>query len=72
MNATLGAGGLNCIGLLNIQNPIALTTDGNGVVTAATLTIPPVAVNGTGTGTVTATATAPAQASATPVRKRHR
>lgn len=52
MNATLGAGGLNCVGLLNIQNPIALTTDGNGVVTAATLTIPPVAANG---GTTAAT-----------------
>lgn len=46
MNATLGAGGLNCVGLLNIQNPIALTTDGNGVVTAATLTVPPVPANG--------------------------
>jgi hypothetical protein len=45
MNATLGAGGLNCVGLLNIQNPIALTTDGNGVVTAATLTVPPVPAN---------------------------
>src|SRR5262249_10237493 len=42
MNATLGDGGLNCTGLLNIQNPIALTVDGNGVVTAATLTVPPV------------------------------
>jgi hypothetical protein len=41
LNATLGAGGLNCMGLLNIQNPIALTTDGNGVVTAATITNPP-------------------------------
>jgi hypothetical protein len=70
MNAALGAGGLNCTGLLNIQNPIALTTDGNGVVTAATLTIPPVGANGTGTGTVTATATTPA--TATPVRKHHR
>ncbi len=39
LNATLGANGLNCIGLLNIQNPVTLTTDGNGVVTAATLTI---------------------------------
>ncbi len=45
MSATLGAGGLNCVGLLNIQNPIALTTDGNGVVTNATLTVPPVPAN---------------------------
>ena len=37
LNATLGAGGLNCVGLLNIQNPVTLTMDGNGVVTAATL-----------------------------------
>ena len=46
LNATLGAGGLNCVGLLNIQNPVTLTTDGNGVVTAAKL-----AITGTGTGT---------------------
>ncbi len=52
MSATLSAGGLNCVGLLNIQNPIALTTDGNGVVTNATLTVPPVAANG---GTTAAT-----------------
>ncbi len=37
MNATLGAGGLNCVGLLHIQNPVALTTDGHGVVTTATI-----------------------------------
>ncbi len=43
LNATLGAGGLNCVGLLNIQNPVTLTTDGGGVVTAAQLTV-------TGTG----------------------
>jgi hypothetical protein len=53
MNATLGAGGLNCVGLLNIQNPIALTTDGNGVVTAATINPTPApanANNGNGNG----------------------
>ncbi len=48
LNATLGDGGLNCVGLLKIQNPVTLTTDGNGVVTAATLTP---AGTGTGTGT---------------------
>ncbi len=47
MNATLGAGGLNCVGLLNIQNPVTLTMDGNGVVTAATLTVAG-AANGNG------------------------
>jgi hypothetical protein len=57
MNAGLGAGGLNCVGLLNIQNPIALTTDGNGVVTAATITFPPLAVGATGGTTTTPTAT---------------
>jgi len=46
LNATLGANGLNCVGLLNIQNPVKLITDDNGIVTGATLTI-----TGTGTGT---------------------
>lgn len=46
LNATLGANGLNCVGLLNIQNPVKLITNDNGVVTGATLTI-----SGTGTGT---------------------
>ncbi len=65
MNATLGAGGLNCVGLLNINNPIALTTT-NNVVTAATLTVPPTPANGNNGngngngGTTTATPTAPA------------
>ena len=45
LNATLSANGLNCVGLLNIQNPVKLTVDNNGVVTGATLTI-----NSTGTG----------------------
>jgi hypothetical protein len=57
LSQTLGAGGINCVGLLNIQNPITLTTDGNGVVTAATLTP---AATGTGTGTAVATGTAAA------------
>ncbi|GER86481.1 hypothetical protein KDW_06430 [Dictyobacter vulcani] len=48
LNTTLGAGGLNCVGALNIQNPVALTTNGNGVVTAATITVKPVPANGNG------------------------
>jgi len=52
LNATLGAGGLNCVGLLNIQNPITLTMDGNGVVTAATLTTTPAAANSGNSGTL--------------------
>jgi hypothetical protein len=34
--ATLSADGINCVGLLKIQNPITLTTGADGVVTAAT------------------------------------
>lgn len=56
LNAALGAGGLNCTGLLNIQNPVTLTTDGNGIVTAATLTTTPVAATPT-TTTTTGTST---------------
>jgi hypothetical protein len=56
LNATLGANGLNCVGLLNIQNPVTLTTDGNGVVTSATITTKPVPATGT-TGTTTTTTT---------------
>ncbi len=37
LQATLGAGGLNCVGLLKIQNPVTLTADGNGVTTAAVI-----------------------------------
>jgi len=60
LNATLGAGGLNCVGLLNIQNPITLTTNGNGVVTSATIATTTVAATPTTTtttGTTTTTTT---------------
>ena len=61
LNATLGADGLNCVGLLKIQNPITLTTDNNGVVTAVTITTPTVATGNTTTtpaaGTTTASTT---------------
>ena len=36
---------MNCLASLNIQNPITLTTDGNGVVTAATVVSIPVPAN---------------------------
>ncbi|MBV9712854.1 MAG: hypothetical protein JO011_18290 [Ktedonobacteraceae bacterium] len=39
-NTTFGNGGLNCVGLLKVNNPVTLTTDGNGVATAATITLP--------------------------------
>lgn len=41
LNGTFSAGGLNCVGSLKIQNPVMLTTDGNGVVTAATIAATP-------------------------------
>jgi hypothetical protein len=37
LSASLGADGLNCVGLLKIKNPITLTTNANGVVTNATV-----------------------------------
>src|SRR5450631_503313 len=52
-NATFGAGGLNCIGLLNVANPVTLTT-ANGITTAATITLAG-ATTGATTGTTTGT-----------------
>jgi hypothetical protein len=63
LSATIGDGGLNCLALLNIQNPVTLVTDGNGVVTSATVapkTTPVTAGNGgttTGAGGVQQVAT---------------
>jgi hypothetical protein len=57
LNATLGAGGLNCVGLLNILNPVTLTTT-NGVVTAATILNTPLPVPAAGAAGTTTTATA--------------
>jgi len=34
--ASYGANGLNCAGLLNVPDPLAVTTDGNGVAVSAT------------------------------------
>jgi hypothetical protein len=64
LNATLGAGGLNCVGLLNIQNPVTLTTT-NGVVTAATILNTPLPAT-TSTTPVT-TSTTPVTTATTPV-----
>ncbi|GAC1477730.1 MAG: hypothetical protein NVS2B12_32120 [Ktedonobacteraceae bacterium] len=63
LNATLSNGGLNCVGLLNIKNPVTLTTDGNGVVTDATIGT---FTAGTGTGTGTGTTTGTVTVTATP------
>ena len=45
---TLGPNGLNCTGLLNVQNPVMVQTDGNGVVTSATINTTPVQGGGGG------------------------
>jgi hypothetical protein len=70
LSATLDANGLNCLSSLNIQNPVTLTTDGNGVVTAATIattTTPANTGNGNGGVQPNATPTTPAgQPNATP------
>ncbi len=44
--ATYGPNGLNCMALLNKPDPITVTTDGNGVATAATINATPAAANG--------------------------
>jgi len=44
-STSFGPNGLNCTGLLNLQNPITLTTDGNGVATAATINPTPAPAN---------------------------
>jgi hypothetical protein len=66
LNTTFSANGLNCLGLLNIQNPVTLTTNGNGVVTSATITTKPLpANNNTGTTGTTTTTTPTATATTT-------
>jgi hypothetical protein len=61
MRANQSFTNLNCQGLLNVPNPIALTTDGNGVVTAAVMVplgqTPPTAPAAAGAATPTAKAT---------------
>ncbi|HEX7736508.1 MAG TPA: hypothetical protein VF458_16785, partial [Ktedonobacteraceae bacterium] len=63
LNATLGDGGLNCTGLLNIQNPVTLTTDDNGIVTAATILTTPLPATNNGNGNGTANTPTPAPTS---------
>lgn len=61
--ASYGANGLNCVGLLNTPDPLAVTTDGNGVAISATFNAGnPNTQNqntntATGTNTTTATGT---------------
>ncbi|GCF08032.1 hypothetical protein [Dictyobacter arantiisoli] len=47
---------LNCAALLKQPNPVTVQTDGNGVVTAATVTLPGTTGNGGGQQTATGTA----------------
>jgi hypothetical protein len=54
MRANMSYTNLNCQNLLNVPNPVTLTTDGNGVVTAATINLPGNAGNGNGNGGTTA------------------
>jgi len=65
---TLGPNGLNCTGLLNVQNPVTVQIDGQGVVTSATINttttqgggggnVPSCVVNGTAIAGCTGTTT---------------
>jgi hypothetical protein len=62
LNNTFSANGLNCVGLLKIQNPVTLTTNGNGVVTSATITTKPLPANANANANAAACATATAAA----------
>jgi len=55
--AAFGADNLNCVGLLNIPNPVTVQLDGNGVAIAATITLPAAANAGTPAAGVTQIAT---------------
>lgn len=60
LSSTLSADGINCVSLLKIQNPITLTTDADGVATAATINTTTTAPTPTtpATNVVTGSATA--------------
>jgi hypothetical protein len=63
-NATFGANGLNCVGLLNKPNPATVTVDGNGVATAVTFA-GAAGGNGNGNGGTTTTTTLTVNGTAT-------
>jgi hypothetical protein len=73
-NASFGADNLNCTGLLGVQNPVALTVDGNNVVTAVTINLnPPPANAGQASGAQTNPApSASPTPSNNPMRRHHR
>jgi hypothetical protein len=58
---TLSADGINCVGLLKIQNPITTTADANGIVTSATITL----ANNPGATPTTTTTTGATKGTAT-------
>ncbi|KAF8428034.1 hypothetical protein L210DRAFT_3564413 [Boletus edulis BED1] len=62
------APGLGCTGLLNVANPVSLTMDGNGVVTAATIntqSLQQILAGATGGATTVASSTSPSASAST-------
>ncbi|KAG6369165.1 hypothetical protein JVT61DRAFT_1393 [Boletus reticuloceps] len=60
--------GLGCTGLLNVANPVDLTMDGNGVVTAATIntqSLQQILAGATGGATTAASSTSPSASAST-------
>ncbi len=53
--ASYGANGLNCVGLLNVPDPITVTTDVNGIATSATFNTGATAMPTSGVGTTPTT-----------------
>jgi len=58
--ASYGANGLNCAGLLNMPDPVAVTTDGNGVAISATFNAGSTNTQNQNTNPATGTNTTPA------------
>lgn len=57
--ASYGANGLNCAGLLNVPDPVAVTTDGNGVTVSATFNAGNTNIQNQNTNSATGTNTSP-------------
>ena len=63
--ASYGANGLNCAGLLNVPDPVAITTDGNGVAVSATFNAGNTNTQNQNTTPAAGTNTAPAAGAST-------
>src|SRR5437764_7273610 len=63
--ASYGANGLNCAGLLNMPDPVAVTTDGNGVAISATFNAGNTNTQNQNTNPATGTNTTPAPSTPT-------